>query len=488
MSQTIWQDAPTIPLLQWLVRGSLQQHLPQAVRLWVWLHLLYGAPAVRLSLPEPFTYADWRDAFFRDGHPTGEAKPLLHSPQCPCAKTIAAWLFAPSLTDTQPAWEGYQANPIHTPVLQGAMAQRHSARSIAQFKQELAQHHALPKNIETILHRQRLFGVTRRTLANDLQILTEIHWLRRVDKAFHRVDEWPNRPMVTPPETAMPNLIARDLAFLTQPDLAAIADSLSNDIQGERRFFVHVDYVVARPWIDQVDEWQAQLRLIWQQSPIPPLKVCYQRAGATEAETLVLYPVCIYYYRRGPYLCGYGQISGKGGDELGWRNYRLDRIQAIDPLGWDNPLVPSSLYEVFWTKTLPSPETIQTRMAEAWGFDYYQPAQTLLLRFDQGWNRKYIRNSLRHETFQSIEYGAIAPLIQTELTGKEQKAALKLWRSRSSEDAYYQAVYRRDDSNVHQRLRAWRPHVEVLLPWALRQQMLREIQQEAAFYVIGDDE
>ncbi|MGK7887993.1 MAG: TIGR03985 family CRISPR-associated protein [Leptolyngbyaceae cyanobacterium] len=478
MSQTIWQDAPTIPLLQWLVRGSLQQHLPQAVRLWVWLHLLYGAPVVRLSLPDPFTYADWRDAFFRDRHPTGEAKPPLHSLQCPCAKTMAAWLFAPSLTTTQPDWESYQVNPTHTAVLQSA---------IAQFQQDLNQHHALPKNIETVLHRQRLFGVTRRTLANDLQILTEIHWLRRVDKAFQRVEEWPNRPMVSPTDTAVPSLMARDLAFLAQPDLAAIADSLSSDIQGERRFFVHVDYVVAQPWIDRVDEWQAQLRLLWQQSPVPPLKVRYRRAGATKTTTLVLYPVCIYYYRRGPYLCGYGQIPGKDCDELGWRNYRLDRIQAIEPLDWGDPKVPPPLSEVFRAKTLPSPETIQVRMAEAWGFDYYQPAQTLLLRFDQGWDRKYIRNSLRHETFQPIEYGAIAPLIHTELTGKEQQRTLKLWRSRSSEDAYYQAVYRQDDPNVHQRLRAWRPHVEVLLPWALRQQMRREIRQEAAFYEIEDD-
>ncbi|MEB3232860.1 MAG: TIGR03985 family CRISPR-associated protein [Leptolyngbyaceae bacterium] len=473
MNQTIWQDAPTIPLLQWLVRGSLQQHLPQAVRLWVWLHLLYGALAIRLSLPEPFTYADWRDAFFQDGHPTGETKPPLHSHCCPCAKTMAAWLFAPSLTDTQPDWEVYQGNPDHASSV---------PKVVAQFQQELSQHHALPKNIAAILHDQRLFGVTRRTLANDLQILTEIHWLRRVDKAFYRVEEWPNRPLATSTEITTPNLVTHDLAFLTQPDLAAIADSLSNDIQGERRFFVHVDYVVAQPWIDQVDEWQAQLRSIWQQSPIPPLAVCYQSAGATNASMLVLYPVCIYYYRRGPYLCGYGQIPGKSRDELGWRNYRLDRIQAIDSLGWDDPLVPASLYEGFRTQTLPSAERIQTWMAEAWGFDYYQPARTLLLRFDQGWNQKYICNSLRHETFEPIEYGAIAPLIEQELMGMERKYGLELWRSRSPDDAYYRAVYRQDDPNVHQRIRAWRPHVEVLLPWELRQQMTIEIQQETEFY------
>jgi CRISPR-associated protein (TIGR03985 family) len=50
------------------------------------------------------------------------------------------------------------------------------------------------------------------------------------------------------------------------------------------------------------------------------------------------------------------------------------------------------------------------------------------------------------------------------------------------QDAYYTALYRQHDPNVHQRLRAWRPHVEVLLPWSLRQQFGAEAHQEAAFY------
>jgi hypothetical protein len=52
---------PHIPLLQWLARGSLKQNLLRAVRLWVWLPLLYGED--RLPLDDPFTFSQWRDAW-----------------------------------------------------------------------------------------------------------------------------------------------------------------------------------------------------------------------------------------------------------------------------------------------------------------------------------------------------------------------------------------------------------------------------------------
>lgn len=59
MTDAPWQEPPTIPLLQWLARGSLKQNLLQAIRLWVWLRLLYGCSDDQLALPAPFAYADW---------------------------------------------------------------------------------------------------------------------------------------------------------------------------------------------------------------------------------------------------------------------------------------------------------------------------------------------------------------------------------------------------------------------------------------------
>ena len=41
---------------------------------------------------------------------------------------------------------------------------------------------------------------------------------------------------------------------------------------------------------------------------------------------------------------------------------------------------------------------------------------------------------------------------------------------------------RQGDPNVMQRLRAWRPRVEILLPWSLREQAAREVEQERQLY------
>ncbi|MGF1497769.1 MAG: TIGR03985 family CRISPR-associated protein [Elainellaceae cyanobacterium] len=475
MSDLVWRDPPSIPLLQWLARGTLKQNLLQAIRLWVWLHLLYGDRHTRLLLAEPFSYADWRDVFFTLDHPTGEAKPDDHNPNCPCAKVTAAWLFGDRLTSTQADWTMRQQDPIQ---------RRQTRKQADQFRQSLQEHGVLPDHLERLLHQTRLFGMTRRTLAGDLQILAEMHWLQRVGQGYQTVAEWPEWPRSSD-SAPDAQLSARNLAFLTQPDLAAIADSFSQDIQGQRRFFVHVDYVVAQQWIDRVDDWQDWLRAIWQQEPVPPVQLKFRPAGATSDVSLVVYPVCIYYYRRGPYLCGYGQRPHLPKNEVGWLNYRLDRIQDLHKLNWRDAAIPRELKRQYQSHQIPKPEDIQGWMADAWGFDYYQPAQLLLLRFDQEWNRRYIRNSLRHETFQPIAYPDLKKLIEQELDGTERDRLLTIWRSRPATDAYYQAMYRRGDPNVYQRLRAWRPHVEVLLPWELRQRMKTEIEQERVFY--GDE-
>jgi len=51
----------------------LKQNLPE--QLFVWLRSVYGDEKDRLCLTEPFTYADWRDAFFNPTHPKGEEIP-----------------------------------------------------------------------------------------------------------------------------------------------------------------------------------------------------------------------------------------------------------------------------------------------------------------------------------------------------------------------------------------------------------------------------
>ncbi|MGB3511896.1 MAG: hypothetical protein WBA93_22195 [Microcoleaceae cyanobacterium] len=91
MSECLFDDSPNIPLLQWLARGSLKQNLSRGIRLWVWLHYLYGENS--LSLADSFTYPEWRDTFFSPTHPKQEKAPNLHDVNCTCAKTTREWLF-----------------------------------------------------------------------------------------------------------------------------------------------------------------------------------------------------------------------------------------------------------------------------------------------------------------------------------------------------------------------------------------------------------
>jgi CRISPR-associated protein (TIGR03985 family) len=471
MTDAVWSEPVEVPLLQWLVRGPLKQHLPQAVRLWVWLHLLYGsqgdgsekigstkcAPRQRLVLPKTFSYADCRAAFFTASHPTGDEKPGAHDVDCPCQKSLAAWLFSSQLGWTQAQWLAYQPQ---------------ATKAIEQWQMSLSRAGALPKDVEQLLETCRPFAMTRRTLASDLKRLCELGWLQQRELGYSSVVNWPEYPVGS---------VKRELTFLMQPDLAEIAANLSQEIDGQQRFFVHTDYVVPQDGHDRVEDWQDALRSHWHQSPISPIKLAYWSASRLEQCEVVVYPVCLYYYRRGPYLCGWGEVAGEL-ETLDWRNYRLDRIRELSALGWQDVVVPEAMRRQYAQGKLPLPEEIELRMSQAWGFDYYQPTRRLLVRFDVEWDERYIRNSLRHATFERVGYEQARSLIGTMLTGKQQRQMLAVLEARSERDAYYQALYRHDDPNVRQRLRAWRPHIEVLLPWGLRQRFSQEVEQERRFY------
>jgi CRISPR-associated protein (TIGR03985 family) len=120
-------------------------------------------------------------------------------------------------------------------------------------------------------------------------------------------------------------------------------------------------------------------------------------------------------------------------------------------------------------------------MHAAWGFDFYLEPAKLLLLFDRLFHDRYIKHSFRHFTFQPISYREAEQFIRKQ-AGEERELLLQIFSQRSSKDAYYQAMYRVGDTNVRQRFRAWRPHLEVFLPWILRQEMAREVATEFQYY------
>jgi CRISPR-associated protein (TIGR03985 family) len=443
-------DPPSVHLLQSLARNSLKQNLLRAIRLWVWLRFLYPDPDQwsypdRQTLPTVFSFSDWRNSFFTPSHPNGEGIPLLHDDRCCCAFTAANWLFDGAAEITPIAW----------------------CRS-------LEEQDAAPEQLDEILQ-TRLFGVTRRTLNEDLRILFKLGWVEKVGEKYTRVKEFPHRPQ---PKTD------RASVAILQPDLAAIADNLSQVLDGHQRFFLHVEYIVPTAAADRVDDWQAQLRQIWEQSPTRPVRIVYHSANGKDYP-LVVYPVCCYYVQRAAYLCAWGQFPDGQEGRLDWRNYRLDRIHAMVPLTWEDRSIPAGILAASQQRKLPTPNHIQERMSEAWGFDFYRPAHLLLLRFDQTFADGYIRNSIRHETFEAVSYDQARRLILQTTEAAERKQLLRVLEQRSPDDGYYIAYGRSEDINLMLRLRAWRPKMEVLLPWKLRQQVATEVALEQRLYSEG---
>ncbi|MCU0527761.1 MAG: TIGR03985 family CRISPR-associated protein [Elainella sp. Prado103] len=434
----LFEDAPQVELLQWLARGSLKQNLLRSIRLWVWLQSLYGHH--RLDLPASFTYTDWRDAFFSSTHPKGESSPTLHDPDCACAKPTAGWLFTAQTGLLAPEWK--------------------------QLLQQ--QTGASPATIEDWLQK-RLFAVTRRSLFADLQVLAELGWLTMTAQGYALVFRLPTRPSA--PETMEP-LELLELGFLN-PQLETIAESLAHPIAEVQRFYLEVDYIVSQSQ-RRLEGWLEQLKALWQVHPVQPIRLHYQSAkfGIT---ICIIYPVCLYYAQRAVYLCGFGETPLKGH----WYHYRLDKITQMEPLAWNDRSIPKILRQR--RTTLPTPEYIREQMRSAWGFDFYLPAQLMLLRFEQSFHDRYIQGTFRHHTFARLSYAEVTQMIH-QWAGAEQQALLKIIQQRSDQDAYYRVNYRMGDTNVGLRLRAWRPKLEVLLPWELRQQMIREIELERSFY------
>ncbi len=452
MVKEVFQDVPHVELLQWFARGSLKQNLLRAIRLCSLLRILYPE---KQEQNDGFSYAEWRDSFFTSSHPKGEAIPALHDANCPCAKTAAEWLFNPK-----------------------------TGISEAEWKKSLLSHAGIDKAKLNKLLQQRLFGVTRRSLQGEFKTLAELGWLKYINQKYHFVSEFPIRPVISSNELNAARLQAYELGFLPD-DISAIAENHSVKINGIQRFFVHLDYVIPKNTIDLVENWQWQLKELWAQTPVPPIKLTYHSARVKGKVDCIVFPVCIYYVQRAVYLCAMGESPDRKTD---WYNFRLDRIQSITPCEWNHPKIPLSLQQCYRQLSLPSPDYIVVEMSKAWGFDFYLPSTLMLLRFDRDFSDRYIKDTERHDTFEEITYQQAQRLIERHVAQSQQKQnSPDVLTNCSPDDAYYQVFIRYQDSkhrdnNVIMRLRAWRPRCEVLLPFDLRQNIAEDVAAEYHLY------
>jgi CRISPR-associated protein (TIGR03985 family) len=107
----------------------------------------------------------------------------------------------------------------------------------------------------------------------------------------------------------------------------------------------------------------------------------------------------------------------------------------------------------------------------------------MLIRFNRTFHDRYIQGTFRHDTFTRIAYDVANQLIQQQVSDLAQhEALLHVLHARSPNDVYYQVHYRVGDTNVGQRLRAWRPNGEVLLPYSIRQAIAEEVEAEYQLY------
>lgn len=485
MSYKTFDFRPSVEMLQVLARGSLRQNLPKAVRLWVILRSHYGheTDPLLLQLGETFTYSNWSQKFFTetDRYHKDYTIPTNHDPQCPCAQTISHWLFDSDLGVDREEWQ--QSFLKLYPMSQQDLQRLLSAGIIPETKKGSKQK-CLPEG--------RLFAVTSKNLQYDFNALVEMGWLRvqkvsqgqstRLKTLYSRVKELPNFAIT-------PNNIGSDLEMgvsnVILNDLADFFEDFGRSINGEQRFFLDIEYIVRRQLSQQINGIRKQLKEIWHQSQISPIKITYVSARnfqryQDEGEQYIVYPVCIYYSHRAPYLFAFGQ-NPRDESKIDWYDYRLDRIQGLQKLKWDEVNIAGFCPKTCHYKT---PQQIESLRTQAWGFDFYKPQELLLLRFDRYFHSQYIEGTEREEIFTQIPYKHAENLINNcaTSTSAQKQLILAAIQARPQSDIYCRVNYRVGDYNAIMRLRAWGPKVEVFLPGHLREIMTDDIEKTRSFY------
>ncbi|ARV60602.1 CRISPR-associated protein [Nostocales cyanobacterium HT-58-2] len=476
---------PTAEILHWLAAGQLANRLHRSMRLWVLLNKLYSEEHWASSLPKIFTYAQLRDRLFSPTHSRSDklsASQVVNSCQdlsCICHKSLQDWVFH---TDTYLSKSEWQQAVVQL-----------TGISTTDLEQQLQQYP---------------FATVHRSIREDLKYLTQQGWL-----VAHSQGQYSCRPfqeLPTPPTaiSPAPNFaqlsvpqtwellrVLESISFV-QPNLEVVVRDLWEQVtdiatpshklktEPQQRIFIHLDYILSDEMQDRVDTHQEQIEQLWHRPPGGVVQFEYWLASEERKVNVTVYPVCLHYLRRAKYLSAYG-IDPQG--KIDWHNYRLDRIASphLQVLAWGDPSVPKPLKELWRTGQLPQPEEVKQHLDTAWGFNFYLKRELLILRFPPAFARWYVDDTVRHPTFQPVDYEQLPKLIATSvLSPVEQKQLLEIIKQRDKNDRYYQAWIRTGDINVLMRLRDWRPNGEVIAPLSVRHRLKEEAIQELSNYQI----
>ena len=482
--------APTLPRLRSLVHNNnLKQHLPKAVRLWVVISSIYGNADdyhEKLELRDSFTYTQWHNEFFKDTkeHHLRDKLPLLHShPQCPCKKNLDSWLFQDNVSKKE--WLKSFRNQYSVKEEKDLELFLKTAIWPSKLRNNEQENTNFPDGY--------IFACTGKTLQNDFKALVDLGYLSKSKVKIAQYTKVTKFPIYEEEREAVHDKETDERPpTIESPNVDSIAQLYSQQINGIQRFSIHVDYIVSKEGIDIVDDWGNELKDIWSKTPVNLIRKNYLSASLGVEVSTIIYPVCLHYFQRAIYLCAYGQRP-KDLKNIDWYNYRVDRIIKITELTWQDSNIPDMMLNKYLRKALPTPDDVRRQLQEAWGFDFYQPKQTMLLRFEGSFGKDYIKDSFRHETFKQLttikEFQELIGSFYEREDQEEVRTIIKQIQSDTniakSGYIYCKAQYRNNDNNVLMRLRAWGPKVKILLPKMLKERITRDIQATTELYKKG---
>jgi CRISPR-associated protein (TIGR03985 family) len=456
---------PSIQVLQALVGASFTDanNLNKAVRLWYTL-CQFGTE----FQPERFTDRQWREYLYKSPDNNRDNKPAPVD-GCLCTKPIAAILFDRDRGRAE-QWSHWQRS------LRSALSGYYRSRDIPEIADA-----NLAAYLQT-LELEKPFNVTGKTILGDLKTLTQLpktseskYLISLSSSEFQLPDKFPVPIAPEQPISAVDRVISiQDPGYLTG-DFSSFAYLFSEPTRDIQRFYIHADYQIPTDKVSQVNQYLQKLRANWSKDRTTPYQLQYYSSSQVDAKrrsTVVVYPVCLYYYQRSFYLCAFGAESDA---EFSWHNYRLDRIERLADLDWerDRELIPQLLVDrCAQVDDLELIDSIGSELDEAYGFDFYRSSAQMLLRFDRNFHDRYIKNTFRHQTFQ--------PISKPELLKTYPNLKVKI--DRYPDAAYYTMKYRVGDNSAIMRLRAWCPNVEVLLPLDLRDRMRNDLQKTWELY------
>jgi CRISPR-associated protein (TIGR03985 family) len=476
-------STPDRGLLLWLSAGRLAHRWQRTIRLWFLLNRFYGEiPNWSDTLADGFTYPQLRDLLFTEQHPTGDrltVREIIKScdnPQCICHQSVWDLVKNSLPLGEQEKWQ--------------RDIRLLTAWKIGQWRQELKK---LP------------FATVHRTIRNDCQYLVSLNLLRCEDHQYfllpaselvnyYAVPESLDHPIdgLSAEESWQFYYLLEAIVFL-QPSLEVVANKLWQQLinhhyqdinlgSNSQRIFLHFDYILSDADQDRVDDYQVVLEELWRSPDHGVIQFKYWVAGLGRLVKLTVYPVCLHYAQRAKYLSAYG-LDPFG--EFGWHNYRLDRIAGknIKVLAWGNKNILADLQILHDQNQLPTVADVERMLGEAWGLQFYQPRDLLIMRFEVDFARWYVADTHRHDTFQPIAYDKLPRLLREHLGNSGDLTKIKaILAERSPGDVYYWGWIRRDDINIVMRMRAWRSNGEVIAPLDLRERLQREARRELDFY------